>query len=325
MGCESLGRLSGAGSSDLNNQGWPLTNASRAQAQSKLEAVLPSLAPCASLHEAASAFAPQIPARRQEFYARHMLWPVACQHFGVVAITELARSMLAADLDLPSAIVHVNASIAAIDALFEAQRAAEGSGQWSGVYYGDRLEYTNLQGRRRSVLNYQAALLRLPRVFDSNKGYYSMYQYQHPAVANYPLFYYNPEWNLREFILMNCTGQNSADGGTFSSSSTTITMLSTLCRRAVAGKILPPGPFAEEEPVGAGDLLPLENCSGSFHAKYTVDGTWPGNSSTARLYTGPFEIAKTTTIRALLSGATRAGASGGEDRPLVHTMTFTKR
>ena len=131
---ESLGKLSGAGSSDLNNQGWPLTNASRAQAQSKLEAVLPSLAPCASLHEAASAFAPQIPARRQEFYARHMLWQVACQHFGVVAITELARSMLAADL--PYAIVHVNASIVAIDALFEAQRAAEGTGQRLGDGHG---------------------------------------------------------------------------------------------------------------------------------------------------------------------------------------------
>ena len=319
----SLGNLAGLGSRDVDAQGWPPTNATRVAAQQHLGDVRPSLAPCASLQAAAAGAAPSIPARRAQFYAQHMLWPVACQHFGVVAISELAQSLLAADIG--EAVAHANASITALDALFAAQRAAEGTGEWSGVYFGDRLPYTNLQGRRRAVLNYRAALLRLPPVHDSGKGYYSMYQYQNPAVANYPLFYYNPAWNLREFVLMNCTGLNSPDGGTFDGG-TTITFLSTLCRGAV-GTVLPPGPFGGE-PVGAGDMLPLENCSATFRAKYTVDGSWPGNSSTALVYEAPFVITQTTTIRAQLAGPAGAGAGAGvdtgADRPLVHTMTYTK-
>ena len=130
-----------------------------------------------------------------------------------------------------------------------------------------------------------------------------------------PLFYYSKEYNLRDFVLMNCTGSNSPDGGKFSGASTTITMLSTLCR-AETGKLLPAGPG--NTTVGAGDMLPLEQCS-TFRAKYTTDGSEPTNSSTTKIYSGPFSIDKTTVVRALISGI-----HNGEDRPIVHTMTYTK-
>ena len=65
----------------------------------------------------------------------------AFQHFGVVAVDELAASLLAAAAGgggSAVAIAHANASMAALDSLFAAQRAAEGSGEWSGLFFGDR-------------------------------------------------------------------------------------------------------------------------------------------------------------------------------------------
>lgn len=46
----------------------------------------------------------------------------------------------------------------ALDALFAAERDAEGSGQWRGLYWADRHRFTNFQARRRQVLRLQAAL-----------------------------------------------------------------------------------------------------------------------------------------------------------------------
>ena len=74
----------------------------------------------------ATSLLPRVPAHRQQFYKRHLVWNAACQHFGVVAISELANSLLAADVE--SAAAHANASLAALDSLFEAQREGEGRG-----------------------------------------------------------------------------------------------------------------------------------------------------------------------------------------------------
>eukprot|EP01043_Picozoa_sp_COSAG02_P001291 COSAG02_NODE_27_length_51735_cov_86.076749_7_plen_344_part_00 len=182
-----LGSLGSGGAQALHSQGT-IDNATKSAAAKALAQVQPSLPACAKLHSGALALAGKVPSRRQLFYRRHMLWNSACQHFGAQSIAELSQSLLAfEDGATTAAIAHANASLAALDSLFEAQRAAEGSGEWSGLFYGDRLPYTTLQSRRRSVLQYREALLKRAAVFDSSKGYYSFYDYQKPALANYPL------------------------------------------------------------------------------------------------------------------------------------------
>ena len=166
----SLGRLAGGGTSALRSSG-SIDNATTALAQAALAAASPSAAAAEMVWAGATSLLPRVPAHRQQFYKRHLVWNAACQHFGVVAISELANSLLAADV--ASAAAHANASLAALDSLFEAQREGEGRGEWSGLFFGDRLPYTTLQSRRRSVLGYQAALLRHAATFDSGKGYYS--------------------------------------------------------------------------------------------------------------------------------------------------------
>ena len=128
----------------------------------------------------------------------------------------------------------------------------------SGLFYGDELPYTALQSRRRAVLNYRAALLRLPPVPSSGKGYYSFYQYQQPMVANYPLSSYNPAWNTRDFVSFSCSNATAArfpagggchdgpDGGRFFGTAAAVAFVSTRCRAKDAGTELPAGPGQTE-------------------------------------------------------------------------------
>jgi hypothetical protein len=173
----------------------------------------------------------------------------------------------------------------------------------------------------------------------TGKGYYSFYQYQKPAVVNYPLFYYSEEYNVRDFVLMSCNSSltslatsnavrasastnngdgaaciNGADGGRFGGGPTTVVFSSTRCR-ALGGTVLPPGPGAGE--VNSGPLLPLETCSPLYVVRYTDDGTHPSTSATAKVYTGPFALTTTTTLRAVMT-------VDGAPRPLVHNATFIR-
>lgn len=172
---ETLGSLAGGGAGDISGTG-AVSNVTAAKANKSMEALAESLPLAAALQADVVAFAALVPARRLQFYRQHLAWQTACQHFGYVAVNELSQSLLATTHS--DAVQHVNASLTAIDNLFEAQRAGEGTGQWSGLYYGDRLSYTAMHSRRRQVLRYQAVLLELPAGYDSGKGYYSMYQYQ---------------------------------------------------------------------------------------------------------------------------------------------------
>ena len=57
----------------------------------------------------------------------------------------------------------VGAALASMDALFAAERAAEGSGlagptPWRGLYWADRHRFTNFQARRRQVRHVATAL-----------------------------------------------------------------------------------------------------------------------------------------------------------------------
>jgi hypothetical protein len=205
----------------------------------------------------------------------------------------------------------------------------------SGLFYGDRLAYTDMQGRRRTLLSYQSALLKGPKIYSSGKGYYSFYQYQKPAVVNYPLFYYSEEFNVRDFVLMSCNSSlnlppthsnrlptaaapscsNVADGGTFVGGSTAVIFSSTRCR-AVGAAVLPPGPGAGV--VNSGAIVPLETCAPEYVARYTTDGTHPATSATAKAYTRPLVLHATTVFRAVMT-------VHGAARPLVHNATFTLR
>eukprot|EP00038_Savillea_parva_P011295 m.196480 g.196480 ORF g.196480 m.196480 type:complete len:864 (-) comp19831_c0_seq1:58-2649(-) len=310
---ESLGRLAGGAAGDISSTG-SVSNVTAAKATQAMQQLAPSLPLAAALQTDVDAMASQIPPRRVQFFRQHLAWQTACANYGYIAVNELAQSVLATTR--ADAINHVNASLAALDSLFAAQRAGEGRGQWSGVYFGDRLEYTALQSRRRSVLQYQAVLLQAPKGYDSGKGYYSMYQYQHPAVPNYPLFYYSDEYNLRDYVLMNITGLNTADGGTFQGGHGTVTMLSTRCRNQ-GNNLLPPGPGPSTQAPGSGSLMALEACkSQGVVAVYTLDGSDPTDSPTATTYSGPFNLSKTTTIRAVC-------VVDGAPRPIVHNATFT--
>ena len=117
--------------------------------------------------------------------------------------------------------------------------------------------------------------------------------------------------------MMNASsGLNTATGGSFFGASTTITFLSTRCR-ATGANLLPPGPGPQNNSVGSGPLLALDKCP-HLLVKYTTDQSSPATSATAKHYSAPFEISASTTIRALISVS-------GEDRPLIHNATFTKR
>ena len=141
-----------------------------------------------------------------------------------------------------------------------------------------------------------------------------------PLILLVRRFYHSEEYNLRDFILFNVSGDgcsNGADGGRFSGSGT-VTMLSTRCRAAGnPNKPLPAGPGPSGLAPGSGDLLPLEECKGNVSARYTVDGSDPRSSSTAKTYLSPFAIAKTTTVMAV-------AVVGGLLRNLVHNASFVR-
>jgi hypothetical protein len=83
------------------------------------------------------------------------------QRFSVEAIAALAKAALAlaASPDAAAlALESVGAALAAMDSLFAAERAAEGSEEWRGMYWADRHRFTNYQARRRQVLGLQAVL-----------------------------------------------------------------------------------------------------------------------------------------------------------------------
>lgn len=341
----TIGKLAGAATSDIRRAGVT-SNTTVASAAKAREQAAVSLAPAQALLQAAVALAPRIPSSRAGFYASHVTWPTTCQYYGPLAITALADAVAAAasPAGTAEAAQHVAAALAAFDAMFAAQRAAEGAGEWNGVYWGDRLEYTNLQGRRRSLLALAVALnstlAASLSTFNSGKSYYSMYEFERPAVVNYPRFYgdkggcndtLNPRYCLRDFVLVNCSGggcRNAADGGVFSGPATTITMASTRCRAPVQGKVLPPGPGAGT--VNAGDLMPLAACAGELTVLYTLDGSEPTVSAdiidgaktrglagggATHTYSGPFTITGTTLVRARV-------LVEGQLRPLIHNATF---
>ena len=179
------------------------------------------LANATALHQAAAELLKQIPAARQQFFKSHLLVQSAIQRFSVQAIANLcnATATLAAGGATPSpaaaaaAAVLVNRSLAAFDLLFQAERDAEGSGEWRGMYWADRHRFTNYQARRREVLALQAALARslyTPATqIDCCQMEYA-YQWSPSHLASYPLFYDDAAVRARDFVLVSCANTTAA-------------------------------------------------------------------------------------------------------------------
>jgi hypothetical protein len=116
------------------------------------------LANASALHDAASALLLRLPAARRPFFQSHLLVQTAIQRFPVEAIASLsnATAALAASAVPTAAAVQAAkaataAALASLERLMAAQRAAEGTGEWRGLYWADRHRFTNLQARRRHV------------------------------------------------------------------------------------------------------------------------------------------------------------------------------
>ena len=275
---ETIGRLAGAGRTDLARTG-KISNATQQLAAQNLAVVNGSLASAAAAFQAAVQLQPRIPMARQQYFQTAVKYQAALHHHGLSAIAQLAASLLASTHD--EAVAAANASLASMDELFAEQRLAEGTGEWRGLFSGDRLMYAALQNRRRALLAYQLQLVAGPPVADSGAGYYSFYDYQNAYVDNYPLLYPSPQFKTNDFVAMNCSSpvgcRTGPDGGVFWGATTSVAFWTTRCRTQ-------------------DDFMPVPACSGSVDIYYSLDGSAP-----ATLYKGPVVLSRTTTITAVVA------------------------
>jgi hypothetical protein len=317
-----LRELGGAGASDLAS-GHGISNATLVAAQTGLATITPSLAPCAAAKAAADALVGSVSAANLQFFTAHVVYQTSLQHFASQAIANLARSLIAlAGNNATDAIRLSNQSMEALSDLFAAQRRAEGTGQWQGLFSMDRLPYTALQGSRRVVRKYHRLLLDPTTVvFEgySPSGYYSFYgrsimlpcqyqfcvmilsviDYQKLAIDNFPLQFPSADYKANDFVLMNCTAgcRNGPNGGVFTESETTVNMWTTRCRNH-------------------DEFLPVINCAAEgLFVRYSTDGRAPTSASPQ--YTGPIVLNGTTQLSAVIE-------TNGRLHQLIHQALFTK-
>jgi hypothetical protein len=185
-----LRHLGGGASEDLS-AGKGISNTTLATAHADLRSIQPSLQPCAAAKADAVSLIGMVPPGNLQFFTAHVVYQTSLQHFAVQAIANLASSIIAlASNNKTDALLLVNQSMDALTELFAAQRRAEGSGQWRGLFSMDRLPYTALQPARRSVRKYQQLLIDPSTVLfegGNPSGYYSFYDYQKIAIDNFPL------------------------------------------------------------------------------------------------------------------------------------------
>lgn len=185
-----LRKLGGAAATDLSKPhpagkgSSIISNTTLAAAKEAAVSMAPSLVPCAAAKAAADALVESnsIPAANMQFFVAHVVYQTSLQHFAVQAVADLAGSIIAlASNNSTGAVGLANSSMGALTELFAAQRRAEGSGQWRGLFSADRLPYTALQVSRRAVRKYHLLLLDPTRVLfegGTPSGYYSFYDYQ---------------------------------------------------------------------------------------------------------------------------------------------------
>jgi alkylation response protein AidB-like acyl-CoA dehydrogenase len=112
-------------------KGGGTSNATKKAAAGGFKLVAEGLVQATNIHTAATALLPNVPAARQQFFRSHLLLQSAIQRHAVEAVGALANATLASDNAAASA--DVACALAAIDKLFAAERAAEGTGEWRGL------------------------------------------------------------------------------------------------------------------------------------------------------------------------------------------------
>eukprot|EP01052_Picozoa_sp_SAG31_P005353 SAG31_NODE_234_length_19701_cov_16.835068_11_plen_293_part_00 len=171
-----------------------------------------------SLHEDADALLSTVPTSRQQFFRSHILVQAAIQRFSVEIIgalsnatRTLAETATPSAQAVASALSDVNEALQCFDQLFAAQRTAEGTEEWRGMYWADRHRFTNFQARRRETLHTQAVLMELRSglgkggddvQIDCCQMEYA-YQWSPAHLITYPNFY--PNDNVRR--TSHCTEQ----------------------------------------------------------------------------------------------------------------------
>jgi hypothetical protein len=154
-----IGGIASSLAADLDRN-FSVTAKTLVEAQAGVKLAESGLDAAVVLHEAAVSLLPQLPPQRQQFLRSHLLLQAAIQRYAVTAISHLANATVtlaaagspATSASAQVALADVAAALAAIDALFQAERAAEGSGEWRGLYWADRHRFTNFQVRRRSKI-----------------------------------------------------------------------------------------------------------------------------------------------------------------------------
>ena len=214
-----------------------------AAARSALAFAGGALPAATSLHAAAEAIAASgaVPPARAPFFAAHGLLQTAMQRHSLEAVAHLAHAALNVTAPAPSpanrsaAAAAVGAALASMDALFAAERAAEGSGlagptPWRGLYWADRHRFTNFQARRRQVRHVATALRGDPFthddvMIDCCQTEYA-YQRSSKRQSSFPGFYNSTDYlNALDFVQITfaCSNtttpgarcENGPDGGTW--------------------------------------------------------------------------------------------------------------
>eukprot|EP00039_Didymoeca_costata_P025343 m.13034 g.13034 ORF g.13034 m.13034 type:complete len:885 (+) comp4775_c0_seq1:181-2835(+) len=301
----TVGNLAEGLAADVNNISAKTVTAAKQAIQN---IVLPGLANATKVHEQAMDLVNSIPSNRLQFYKSHLLVQSAMQRYFVEAISHLSNAtlLLANNTASPAAqhaaMQETQGALNAFESMMAAQRMAEGTGEWRGMYWGDRHRFTNVQARRRQILRVQAALSEVnyapnPMIDCCQMEY--AYQWSPQHLASYPLLHDDPVYRCRDFVLVSCANATT-DGGR--------------CQNAINSGLFS-GPSAEVE-------LSLIQVAGDMEEtasiKYTTDGSDPSTSSSAQTYSDKLIIKVSTTLRAVKI------SQNGSPAQQQRLVTFTK-
>ena len=161
----TIGSLAAGLAGDLNHNFSVSTKTEQGASSAEKRLVAAGLANATAIHTSATGLLATIPAARQQFFKSHILLQSAIQRYSVEVVSALANAtlVLAASphptpASVAAASVDVQHALDTLDLLFQAERDAEGDGEWRGVYWADRHRFTNYQARRRQVLGLRAVL-----------------------------------------------------------------------------------------------------------------------------------------------------------------------
>lgn len=154
----SIGGLAASLAQDLSTEPRNITTETVAAAHRAAAMAASGLANATKIHTAAVQLLSSVPPSRAQFLKSHLVVQSGIQRHSVETIAALANATLAlipsngADpSEIAAAIKGVNAALAAMDALFAAERDAEGDGEWRGMYWADRHRYMILMTHSHGI------------------------------------------------------------------------------------------------------------------------------------------------------------------------------